>query len=284
MPSIGSTKQEIARSKEAASRNLNGGRVLIDDGSGRLREQTPADTHSLDCACHFCRKVCCLACHQHSEPGGKIWVGLTGFGRHVQSRHPHLHIYDASVARQKRLIKQLKQVAAAKEIRRVQRSGIRRVNLKNITERDLQTLAKWVADARVTLREGGGNSSADPLLLGAIEKADEHNLSRRRFEVATRALASEIERGRRTGVLVTSQRTTHYDPRVAAELFKIAYALGKGWSFVNHIVLLYGLEALCKELATEGLSPPTTIPKIPKPEDILRSGLDVLKQGKSEDD
>lgn len=202
----------------------------------------------------------------------------------MQSGHPHLHTYDASVARQKRLIKQLKQVAAAKEIRRVQRSGIRRVNLKNITERDLQTLAQWVADARVTIREGGGNSSADPLLLGAIEKADEHNLSRRRFEVATRALASEIERGRRTGVLVTSQRTTHYDPRVAVELFKIAYALGKGWSFVNHIVLLYGLEALCKELATEGLSPPTTIPKIPKPEDILRSGLDVLKQGKPEDD
>lgn len=280
---LGSSKEELKRVKEAASRNSNGGRVLIDDGTGRLREQTKADTHSESCDCHFCRKVCCYSCgssrNAQGKSGGKVWVGLTGFGRHVQAQHPHLHTYDASVARTTRLTKQLKAVAAAKEIRKIARSGLRRVNLKNITERDLKTLSEWVASAQSSASRGGsdGMDSGDPLLLGAIQAADESYISRGRFEAATRALVSEIEKGRRSGMLVTSQRTTHYDPRVAIELFKICYALGKGWSFVNHIVLLYGLEALCKELATEGLSPPTKIPQIPKPESIIQAGLNVLK-------
>jgi hypothetical protein len=250
---------------KSLSRNSRGGLDLIDDGSGRLREKSRADFHTPDCQCHFCRKLSCIACYQIYGTT-KIWRSLTGFGRHLQIMHPHLHTFQSSEAKARKLTRQLRSLKTAQEIKKLKRSGLRRVNLKRITNAELQRIDTWLKQQADLQRE---DKSADPMMLEAIRKADDKYLTKTIFEQATRALQSEIERGARLAVPVTSKRTTYFDPRVSLEILKVCYATGRGWSFIVHILLLYGLESFIDGLDEDGFSPPGYIPKVPKPETIL---------------
>lgn len=54
-------------------------------------------------------------------------------------------------------------------------------------------------------------------------------------------------------------RATHYNPTIAGEVLKLAFTLGKSFSFAVHLLLLYGLESLAEEISTTGPHPPTDI-------------------------
>lgn len=266
---MGQTASEIEAQKEPRY-NSNGGIDLVDDGTNRLRDVRKTDSHPQDCACLHCRQVCCLLCRlRDPEAPVKIWRGLTGFGRHVQSKHPQVVEFKRDQRKTKALTRQLQELSVAKEAKRFERTGLRRVPLKMIGERELRAISNWIDGAR--------RNRPDELLLTAIELADERFPTKTKFDQAMRRLTMEVERGLKTGTYVTSQRQTHFDPRVAQEVYKLCYATGRGWSFIVHLLLLYGINSFVETLVSEGLVPPTTTTSLPDPAQIVaHQGTDAM--------
>lgn len=236
---------------------------LYDDGSNRLRDTRPTDFHPPECGCAYCRTMCCVPCHMADPSNTKTWKSIQGFSRHIQAIHSEWALPGNAESKVNRIRRTIRAVALAKEQKRFTRQGLKTVPIKKFNEEHLKQIDRWVSAIE---RDPSSN-----LLLGAITLADERFVKRSTFESQVRDLTASVGQGIRTGLYVTTERKTHYDPRVALEVLKLCWTLGRGWSFVVHLLLLYGLNAFAENLKNEGISPPTRVRGLPEPLQHLNS-------------
>lgn len=210
-------------------------------------------------------------------------MSLGAWGRHLASQHPAHYDFSRSVRKTKRLAKAVAELNVAKQSKKFENRSLRQVPIERIRERDLKTIADWTRLGR----EGASMDKSrrqDPLLLTAVEMADDAFANQKKYEQAVRGLAHDIARGAKTASLTLTERKTFFDPRISLEVFKIMWATRRGWSFVIHLLLCYGINAFVESLYTEGLSPSNTIPEAPSPEDMVRQtarqAADALASGR----
>ena len=231
-----------------------------DLNSPRLRDKRKTDDHAVDCGCHFCVKICCLLCHELKKNPFTA-TGKPAWGRHLQSQHP---AYASPAKRRasqlRRTQRNIEELAMAEQIQHFSRVGLRKVPLKAFTERELRLLDMWVKDVRIKDKH---------LLLQAMERADDRITTKQKFDSVMRRLDAEIEAGSLTGTTILTKRETNYDPRVTIEIVKLCYATKRGWNFVVHLLLLYGINAFCESLRSEGVSPPSFLKSLPDPGSII---------------
>lgn len=176
-------------------------------------------------------------------------------------KHPAWANHEQTVRRTKRVIKTLQDVAFAKEQKRFERSGLRRISLKKFDDKTLDAISTFIRKVE-----------ADPtanLLLSSLRHADERFQSRNSFTKAVSHFTADVEAGIKSGVYVTTEKNTFYDPRVSLEVLKLMWSLGRGWSTCIHILLLYGINAFVEQLNRDGVALPTKVRTLPEPQEYI---------------
>lgn len=235
--------------------------------------------HGIGCSCGHCRLVCCIACP--AEHRDIVWVGLPGYGKHLRDAHPaefarHYRTHTISgrprdlssgVGRHVRLRERasaaLREVRAIEEIAKAETSGLRSVPIEVLTETQLSQVNAWVAATKKLPR------LREKLFLEAVERVDDHFRTADAYRRALRSLQALVEEASAANSPTVVTKPTAYDPRVAIELTKLSYALGRGWSFTVHLVALYGIKAIVEGLRREGIVPPRGVAEVPSPSIIL---------------
>ena len=193
---------------------------------------------------------------------------MIGFGRHLQMKHPAWANHDQHVRRSQRIVKTLQDVAFAKEQKRFERKGLRRIPISRFDEKTLVAISDFVRRVE-----------ADPtanLLLNSIRHADEAFKSKVSFQKSVRKFTTDVEAGIKSGTYVTTEKATFFDPRISLEILKLMWTLGRGWSMCVHILLLYGINAFVEQLARDGVALPVKVRPLPQPEiSINRMARDV---------
>lgn len=274
------SRGEQQRAQSAVVHNNRGGITLsVDPASGRLRSPRKSEFHSPDCGCQHCRRVCCIFCHDSDASKTEPFIGLPGFGRHIQQRHPGEYQFSSQRRLDQRIVRALAQRRLNRELQTQENLGIRKIPIGKITPQTVAHLEAEVRASRRKIREGSYSRRQDSLFLSAIEEADRSirpNLQRD-LDRQVRRLLYELEAGDKTGIPPTVERKTLFDPRVAIELLKLEYGLNRSWSFVVHLVCVYGINALVEAMQHEGIVPPTYIPMVARPSDIIEKELEPLR-------
>jgi hypothetical protein len=136
--------------------------------------------------------------------------------------------------------------------------------MDRVTEADRKTLRQWCEVVRKNPK------ARERIYLEAIEKVrDGFHQEVLPYKQTLRALQALIEESTKTEKPIATTKEVCFDPRVALEITKLMWGLNRGYSFVVHILCIYGLQAIVQGLHREGITPPVYLAEVPPPHEIL---------------
>jgi hypothetical protein len=149
-------------------------------------------------------------------------------------------------------VKVLQANEVQKEMKRLGKRGIRFLPKGRLDKFTISMINAW-AD-----KMNNSAKASDNLLIAGMDQAEKGVASIREFNRLKESIkeSAKLGQGDLPGLW---QKSIWFNPQVAGELLKLAFSLNRSISFVCHLVLLYGLEALAEELSTVGPHPPTEI-------------------------
>ncbi len=142
--------------------------------------------------------------------------------------------------------------AVASEMKRLKDRGIRFLPKGRLDKQTISMVNAW-AD-----KLNNSAKVSENFIIAGIDQAEDGVKSVKEFNT----LKLQIKESSKLGLNNLPglwPRKIWFNPQVAGELLKLAFALNRSISFTTHLVLLYGLEALAEELSTVGPHPPNQI-------------------------
>jgi hypothetical protein len=145
---------------------------------------------------------------------------------------------------------QAKQVA--EEMKRLGKRGIRFLPKGRLDQQTINMIEAW------SKKLSDSSKVSDNFLIAGMDHAEAGVKSIKEFNRLKQSIKESAKLGM-NDLPGLWPRQVWFNPQVAGELLKLAFTLNRSLSFVTHLVLLYGLEALAEELSTVGPHPPTEI-------------------------
>ena len=158
--------------------------------------------------------------------------------------------------------KALQAQQVAKEINRLAKRGLRFLPSTKLDATTRTLVNAWQK------KLGGSAVASENLLIAGLEKAERGIHSIKEFNTLKASILNSRQVGN-PALPGLYTRSTHFNTEVAGEILKLAFSLNKSWSFAVHILLLYGLEAMAEQIATQGALLPT---KVASPSKELAEG------------
>ncbi len=234
--------------------------------------------HQQPCACHLCRTLSCRLCGP-SIP--IIWTGVGAYANHVYMTHRPIHdlwykerTLLGNARKGQRYFTKLRQASeevlslskklrAAEELEKASAVGMHAIPLDAINDLSRDQIKKFLGAVN---RLPGVSRK---LFMEAVSKVDDGFKTKNDYRKALELAKVVTEEATSSGKYAVLERKVYFDPRVSVEIIKLAYALDRGYSFIVHLLLLYGLKALSSGLRREGITPPSDVVSIPSPADIV---------------
>jgi hypothetical protein len=201
--------------------------------------------HLDPCNCHLHMAVTCDHC-------GLQLVGTTRLGTHVKKEHPEHFVPRRPTSAKRIAAKIVQSMEVAKEMKRLANRGVRFLPKSRLDKTSINMINAWIAEM------SSSKEVQDNLLIAGFGKAERGVASQKEFLTLQGAIvdAAKLSYDNLPGLY---KRVTQFQPQVAGEILKLAFALNKSWSFTTHLLLLYGLEAMAEELSTSGPQPPGSV-------------------------
>ncbi len=234
--------------------------------------------HKQPCACHLCVQMSCLHCGPEVPI---VWTGIGAFSHHVYARHRTIHDAwytertlmgnvrkgQSKFTKLRRASEEVlslsKKLRAAEELEKASAVGMHAVPLDAINDLTRDQIKKFLGAVN---RLPGVSRK---LFMEAVSKVDDGFKTKNDYRKALELAKVVTEEATSSGKYAVLERKVYFDPRVSVEIIKLAYALDRGYSFIVHLLLLYGLKALSAGLRREGITPPSDVVSIPSPADIV---------------
>jgi hypothetical protein len=242
-------------------------------------DTNPAPPHGEDCGCAVCRRMSCIVC----TPSDVVWVGLPAFSKHVKDVHTATwyefyktesisgrpRTAQSARFRRERMLERaetaLREARAVDEIFKASKHELRSVPVEAVTDALRSQVAAFASAVKKLPR------MREKLFLEAVERVDDAWATPDAYRRALRGLQALVEEASASKKPTVVSKETSFDPRVALEITKLGYAMGKGWSFTVHLLCLYGIDAVVQGLNREGIAPPSAVGTIPSPDVIMRA-------------
>jgi hypothetical protein len=176
---------------------------------------------------------------------------LTVLGRHIQSTHPDKFQGRQKQPKHKIAAKAIQAMNVAKEINRLARKGVRFLPKSRLDRTTIGLVNEWLKQQTVD------PEAKKTLMLGALENVESSIRTDKQFLDLQASIKQSLKTSSDAVLPALYSKSTWFDTETASEILKLAYALGKTWSFAVHLLLLYGLTAMAEEVSSGKLKPPT---------------------------
>jgi hypothetical protein len=253
---------------------------FVDELNGYKYE---SEKHPPGCICVHCVTISCILCNEDERV---VWRGLPGFSRHVQYCHPKFWVEHhqkititgkqryaqnrsaGTILRNPKIVRQkisraAQEFRAIEEISKASSAGLRVIPTKHLDDTTRFQVEKWIKGIKnlPKLRKR--------LFMEAVEKTEDKYRDEVSYRRSLKAIQMVIEESTALKKPTVVTHEVSFDPQVALEIVKLCWALNRGWSFVVHLLALYGLKSITENLHNAGISPPSTLSHLPMPSKII---------------